>query len=50
MLAITDARRKMVASMCIDVINNLGIHHLLVCSVVLQDFLLIQLTGSSLEV
>lgn len=39
----------MVFSVCIGVINNLGIHHLLVSSVVLQDFLLIQLIGSSLE-
>lgn len=49
MLAITDAKRKMVVSVYIDVINNLGIYHLLVCSVVLQDLLLIQLIGSSLE-
>lgn len=49
MLAITDVKRKMVSSVCIDAISNLGIHHLLVCSVVLQEFLLIQLIGSSLE-
>lgn len=48
MLTITDAKRKMVVSVCIGVINNLGMHHLLVSSVVLQDFLLIQLIGSSL--
>lgn len=49
MLTITHAKRKIVVSVCIDVINNLGRRHLLVCSVLLQDFLLIQLIGSSLE-
>lgn len=49
MLGIADVRRKIVCSVCIDVTNNLGILHLLVCHVVLEEFLLIQFTGSSLE-
>lgn len=45
MLGVADVRRKMVCS----VINNQGMLHLLVCPIVLEDFLLVQFTGSSPE-
>lgn len=45
MLGVADARRKMACF----VINPQGMLHLLVCPVVLEDFSLVQFTGSSLE-
>jgi len=49
MLGVADVRGKMIFSVCINVINNQGILHLLIFLVVLEDNLLIQCTDSSLE-